>query len=178
MAQMQKEEKLIESMLSKLREDVAYSEEFLTGEAFDTKRVQFLIKIIDEILEGSSSQDHNVKMSLHLVVRDLKSLQDQLSYYTKTLSRAAKDYRAYLDALETLYAQGNNGTEEPPAFKESHSLVATEKQTHNRTDSQGSEPHFEQEKGGKDDTEKALTEPHTGLKVENRKMGRFRLKLP
>lgn len=178
MAQMQKEnEKLIESMFSKLKEDVAYSEEFLTGQAFDTKRVQFLIKTVEEILEGNSSLDHNVKISLNLVLRDLKYLQDQYTYYTKTLSRAAKDYRAYLDALETLYAQGNNGMQEAPAVKGSHLPAETEKQMHNHTDSQRSEPHLEEEVG-KDDMEKALTEPHTDLKVQNRKMGRFRLKLP
>jgi hypothetical protein len=168
MAQIEKE-KLIESMFSKLKEDVTDSEGFLTGQTFDTKRVQFLIKTIEEILEDNSSLDHNVKISLNLVLRDLKYLQDQYSYYTKTLLRAAKDYRAYLNALETLYAQGNNETQE---------LVSSQKQARNHTDSQRSEPHLEEEKAGKGSVEASLTEPNTDLKVENSKMGRFKLKLP
>jgi hypothetical protein len=106
MAQMTND-RVVESMLSKLKEDVKYSCESLTDQIIDSVRIDSLLKNLREVTE-KNSMDQSTKASLSMIMLELQHLRDQCIYYTSNITRAAKDFNAYMHVFESLYEQNRN----------------------------------------------------------------------
>jgi hypothetical protein len=100
-------ESVMESMLSKLKEDVKYASDSLTDQILDSSRIDSLLKNLKEVAE-KSTMDQSTKASLSMIMLELQHLRDQCVYYTGNITRAAKDFTAYLHVLENLYEQNKN----------------------------------------------------------------------
>ncbi|MFQ5969928.1 MAG: hypothetical protein ACE5J2_05495 [Nitrososphaerales archaeon] len=171
MGQMTKEE-VMESMISKLKEDVTYSEEFLKSQMPDNKRIDGLIKDLHELVEDDG-MEKDQKGRLALVLHDLEQLRDHYTYYTNTVSRAAKDYNAYLHVLETLYDGSRESTNEPRTVKVVSETIS----------SQASRRKVEDQQKEKESESKVKTAKESGSDAElwsqtNSKERGFKIKLP
>jgi len=96
-------EKVLEKVVSKLKENVMQSEEFLSGEATDlvNKKIDNLIQSIHDLIEHNGT-DHDMKGSLYLLVNGLENLRENYKYYTNNVARTTKDYDTYIHVLEIL----------------------------------------------------------------------------
>lgn len=109
MAQMTNES-LMEIMISKLKEDVKYASDSLTNQILSSERIDSLLRNLREVVE-KNTMDQNAKTSLSMIMLELQHLRDQFAYYTGNITRAAKDFNAYMHVLENLYEQNRDLSE-------------------------------------------------------------------
>ncbi len=118
MAQTPKE-KVLERIISKLKENVTHSDEFLNSESIDpvNKKIDNLIQSVHSMIEKDKI-DQDTKGSLFLVLNGLENIRDNCTYFMNAAARATKDYNTYLYVLESLnseyseYSNGGNGVSE------------------------------------------------------------------
>jgi hypothetical protein len=99
-------ESVMESMLSKLKENVKYTSDSLANQILDSTRIDPLLKNLREVME--KSMDQSTKASLSMIMLELQHLGDQCVYCADNVTRATEDFTACMYALETLYEQYKN----------------------------------------------------------------------
>lgn len=107
-------EKVLEKILSKLKENVVHSEEFLNSESLDpvNKKIENLVQSVHGLMEKDATE-HDLKVNLSSVLNGLENMRDACTYYMNAANRAAKDYSTYVYVLEALYNEYSNGACEP-----------------------------------------------------------------
>jgi hypothetical protein len=107
-------EKVLERIISRLKDNVVHSEEFLQTDASDqvNKKIDNVAQHVHSILAKNSS-DYDLKASLTSLLDGLENVRDTCNYYMKAATRAANDYNTYLYVLEALYNEYNGGIPEP-----------------------------------------------------------------
>lgn len=89
-------EKLVENIISKLKENVADMEQTMLPV---DKKIHNLIQIIHNIIEKNPT-DQDPKGILSLIVNELENIAD---YYTHNFNIVRKNYNTYLYVLESMY---------------------------------------------------------------------------
>lgn len=115
-------EKVLEKIVSKLKENVTHSEEFLNSEALDpvNKKIDNLIQNIHGLIEKNAI-DQDTKGSLSFILNGLENMRDSYTYYMNAAVRATNDYNTYVYVLEALYNEYSNSISEPAKIvKEAH----------------------------------------------------------
>jgi hypothetical protein len=104
------QEKVLEKIVSKLKENVALSEEFLKNESINPidKKIDDIIQIAKGLVEKHGT-NLEVKGSLSLILNGLESLRDHYRYYMSNADRAREDYNTYLYVIETLHNENGKG---------------------------------------------------------------------
>lgn len=114
-------EKALEKIIPRLKENSVRSEKFIKSDAMEP-----INKKIDNVIQHVRSLIKRKGTPLSLVLNDLESLRDSLSYYSDAIDRATKENNTYVYALETLYSEFSGGTIEIKPVK-----IARE--SHNKT---------------------------------------------
>ena len=104
------QEKVLEKIVSKLKENVALSEEFLKNESTNPidKKIDDIIQIAQGLMEKHGT-NLEVKGSLSLILNGLESVRDHYRYYMSNADRAREDYNTYLYVIETLHNENGKG---------------------------------------------------------------------
>lgn len=106
------QEKVLEKIVSKLKENVALSEEFLKNESINPidRKIDDIIQIAKSLVEKHGT-NLEVKGSLSLILNGLESVRDHYRYYMSNADRAREDYNTYLYVIETLHNENGNATD-------------------------------------------------------------------
>ncbi|MFQ5941894.1 MAG: hypothetical protein ACE5KA_09385 [Nitrososphaerales archaeon] len=108
------QQKVVERIVSKLKENVALSEDFLRNESTSPidKKIDDLIEIANGLAENSGTS-LEMKGSLSLLLNGLENVRDHYRYFMNTAGRAREDFNTYLYVLETLHNGHDNGEDKP-----------------------------------------------------------------
>ncbi|MEM2760541.1 MAG: hypothetical protein QXU32_07945 [Nitrososphaerales archaeon] len=94
------EEKALQKIMPKLKEDAAHSEEFMTSLALEPIR-----KKIDKVINDLRGLITKKGTSLSLILNELENIRDQFDYYRNAVAQVREEYATYVYALETLYGE-------------------------------------------------------------------------
>ena len=114
-------EKALEKIIPRLKENSIRSDKFIKSDAIEPVN-----KKIDNVIQHVRSLIKRKGTPLSLVLNDLESLRDSLSYYSDAIDRATKESNTYVYALETLYNEFSGSTIEIKPVKIAREL-------HNKT---------------------------------------------
>ncbi|MFQ5970585.1 MAG: hypothetical protein ACE5J2_08855 [Nitrososphaerales archaeon] len=107
-------QKVLERIISKLKENVVHSEEFLKTEATNPvdKKIDKLIQSVSSLIERDGTTPE-LKGSLSLILNGLENIRDNYRYFVNATGRASEDYNTYVYVLETLNKEYGNGASKP-----------------------------------------------------------------
>lgn len=172
MAQTPKE-KVLEKIISKLKENAAHSDEFLKSEALEPidKKIDNVIQNVHGLIEKNAI-DQDTKASLSLILNGLENMRDSHTYYMNVAARATNDYNTYVYVLEALYNEYSNGTSEATKIvKEVHA----ERKVSDYQTTTASAPQPQSQQKAKEPV--VVAKPVTEEKPQE-KSGRFKFSFP
>ena len=101
------QEKALEKIIPKLKENTTDSEEFITNEASQrvNEKITKIIQNLDGLIKRKGSGLSLILngSSLSLILNDLENMRDNLTFYMDAVDTATKTYKTYIYALEALY---------------------------------------------------------------------------